>query len=116
MTSERIAYLATHRFTYLLIAIAAGGGVVFYVSNLEEVPVSGRKRFNCFSEETVEAEGETYYKMIIDDAVHNGTLVPEWDPRSKMVQRVMKKLIPASGLEDARWEVNVLESKGTFCS
>jgi len=41
-------------------------------------------------------------------------ILPSWDPRNKMVQRVMKKLIPASGLENVEWEVNVIESPGTL--
>ncbi len=60
--------------------------------------MSGRRRFNCYSEETVEAEGQRMYRMIMDES--QNALLPAWDPRSRMVERVMAKLIPASGLED----------------
>ncbi len=93
--------------------VAVGGGVVFYVCNLEEVPISGRRRFNCYSDESVEKEGETMYRMIMQDAIQQGALLPEWDRRSRMVQRVMDRLIPASGMEDQNWEVHIIESKGT---
>jgi metalloendopeptidase OMA1, mitochondrial len=72
--------------------------VVFYVSNLETVPVSGRRRFNCYSEESVEREGEMMYRMIMQD--NRDAILPAWDPRTRMVERVMAKLIPASGLEN----------------
>ena len=52
------------------------------------------------------------YRMIMQEATQAGALLPEWDQRSRMVQRVMDRLIPASGLENQRWEVHVLESDG----
>lgn len=114
VTAEQIRNLATHRFTYTLVAVAVGGGAVFYFTHIEEVPVSGRRRFNCYSEESVERDGEMYYKMVMQDAIRDGTIVPSWDPRARMVERVMRKLIPNSGLEKAAWEVHVLESRGTY--
>jgi hypothetical protein len=78
--------------TTWIVAILAGGGVIFYVSNLEEVPISGRRRFNCYSDESVEREGEMMYRMVMQDAINEGALLPEWDKRSRMVQRVMDRL------------------------
>lgn len=52
------------------------------------------------------------YRMVMQDAIEQGALLPEWDRRSRMVQRVMDRLIPASGLEDQKWEVHVIESDG----
>jgi hypothetical protein len=69
--------------------------------------VSGRRRFNCYSDQTVEQEGERLYRAIMQDS-HN-SLLPEWDPRSRMADRVMAKLIPASGLVNVNvwlpWQV-----------
>lgn len=56
------------------------------------------------------------YRMIMQEASQASALLPAWDKRSQMVQRVMDRLIPASGLEDVRWEVHVIESGGTFSS
>jgi predicted Zn-dependent protease len=42
-----------------------------------------------------------------------GRLLPEWDPRTKMVKRVMAKLIPFSGLADENWEVYVIDDPHT---
>lgn len=46
----------------------------------------------------MEAEGQMLYKMIMQD--NRQAILPEWDPRTRMVERVMRKLIPASGLEN----------------
>ncbi|KAF2100365.1 spap14e8.04 protein, partial [Rhizodiscina lignyota] len=39
---------------------------------------------------------------------NRGKLLSEWDPRTKMVHRVLERLIPSSGLTDQRWEVHVI--------
>jgi hypothetical protein len=60
----------------------------------------------------VEEEGELMYRKIMADA--QDALLPGGDPRSKMVERVMRRLIPASGLEHVDWEVHVIHSPGRF--
>lgn len=94
----------------MIVAVAGAG--VFYFSNIEEVPVSGRRRFNCYSEEAVEEQGSIMYNNIMADA--RNAIIPSWEPRARMVERVMKRLIPASGLEHVDWEVYVINSPGTF--
>ncbi|KAI0134418.1 peptidase family M48 [Xylariales sp. AK1849] len=97
---------STHTVAFLAVAAA----VVFYFSNMQTVPVSGRKRFNCYSESTVEAVGEQQVKRIIYDVERQGgRFLSEWDPRTRMVKRVMKRLIPVSGMEDSDWEVRVID-------
>jgi hypothetical protein len=56
------------------------------------------------------------YRMIMQEAGQAGALLPEWDKRSRMVHRVMERLIPASGLENVSWEVHVIESHGIFAT
>ncbi|EHL01780.1 hypothetical protein M7I_2130 [Glarea lozoyensis 74030] len=31
-------------------------------------------------------------------------ILPQWDSRTKQVERVMRRLIPASGMEGVDWE------------
>ena len=50
------------------------------------------------------------YRRIMADAEQ--AILPAWDPRTKMVERVMRRLIPASGLENVNWEVHVIQSDG----
>jgi hypothetical protein len=74
------------------------GTGIFYYTNLEYVPVSGRRRFNCFSDEYIQEEGKMMYDIIMQE--NRGAVLPEWDSRSRQVKRVMEKLIPASGVQD----------------
>lgn len=99
--SSRLASRLKSKGMAVFVIILTGGGVIFWRTHIEEVPVSGRKRFICFSEESVEAEGEAAYRSIMADAQRQGALVPEWDSRSKMVTRVMSRLIEAGELVSA---------------
>ena len=40
---------------------------------------------------------------------YRNQILPSWDRRSRMVQGVLNRLVPASGLEDAQWEVHVID-------
>lgn len=73
--------------------------------------MSGRKRFNCYSEDSVEQEGQMMYQKIMQET--QGAILPSWDSRTRMVERVMNRLIPASGLEHVNWEVYVINSPET---
>jgi hypothetical protein len=90
--------------------ITAGSGA-FYVYNLEQVPVSGRRRFNVVTpnmeawmgKQTVDAVKEEYEDSIL----------PEWDPRVQQVKKVLARLLPyaqGEGMHDVEWEVNVIDS------
>ncbi len=98
--------------THTVVAIAVVGALVFYFSNVEIVPVSGRRRFNCFSEETVREVAELQHHHILAELeAQGGRFLSEWDPRTRMVRRVMKRLIPVSGME-GEWEVRVIDDPG----
>ncbi|KAI5926997.1 peptidase family M48-domain-containing protein [Camillea tinctor] len=96
------------------IVLAVLGAVAFYFSNIQTVPVSGRRRFNCFSQESVEAASAAQVRRIEFEVEHSGRhFLSDWDPRSMMVRRVMQKLIPVSGMADAKWEIRVIEDPHT---
>lgn len=113
ITIEQLQDFGRSPRTKVILVVVVGAVAIFYYSNLETVPVSGRRRFNCYSEESVEQEGQLLYQRIMMDAQQQGALVPSSDRRSKMVERVMRRLIPASGLEHVNWEVHVIRSDGT---
>lgn len=96
--------------THVFGAVAVGGGLIFYFTHQEEVPVSGRTRFNCYSDKTVEEHGEVMYKHVMTE--YGGRILPKSDRRSRMVDRVMSRLIAVSGLENVNWEVHVIQSNG----
>jgi metalloendopeptidase OMA1, mitochondrial len=104
-----------------IIALSIGGATIFYFTHIETVPVSGRKRFNCFSEESAEAQGEMAYRQILEQERRLGKILGEWDPRTRMVHRVMAKLIEGGDLgtgaaegKPVGWEINVIHDDCEF--
>ena len=93
-------------FRYL---IGTGGAGVagFYAYNLEKVPVSGRLRFNCVPASVEASTSLSTYQEILQEFW--GRILPDFHPHSKMVNRVLKRLIPNSGLEGQEWEVHVID-------
>ncbi|KAI0179117.1 hypothetical protein GGR52DRAFT_570017 [Hypoxylon sp. FL1284] len=114
VTTERLRQLGRSPSLRTVAVLAVLGAVAFYFSNIQTVPVSGRRRFNCFSDESVEAASEAQVKRIVWEVERaGGRFLPGWDPRTAMVRRVMKRLIPVSGVEDADWEISVIEDPNT---
>lgn len=97
--------------THTFVAAAAVAAALFYWYNLEVVPVSGRTRFNCYSERKVRELGEAQYKVLIHDFERQGVwLLPPNAPAVRMVKRVMERLVPVAGLAagEEEWEINVI--------
>lgn len=103
--------------TYTVVVVAVAAGTIFYFSNLETVPVSGRTRFNVYGPESVRKAGEMEYRRLLYELESKGVrLLPDWDPRTVRVRRVMRRLIPFSGLADEEgddWEVFVVDDPRT---
>lgn len=81
--------------------------------NLEEVPVSGRRRFNFIPAKVEEALGESTVEQIRQE--YAGRFLPDHDPRVKLVKRVLERLLPfafreGKGLSEMTWEVHVIDS------
>jgi hypothetical protein len=90
----------------------AGVFGVAYVYNLEEVPISGRRRFNVVNQAWERQLGEQQYQQVLQQ--YQGRILSEGDPRSRQVQRVLERLIPNSGLPpDYDWAVHVIDSEET---
>ena len=86
------------------------GGVVFYYNNLEQVPVSGRWRFNCISPSTETSISEQSMQSVLSE--YRGKILSTHDRRTVQVQRVLERLIPVaeqgSG-SDTKWELHVID-------
>ena len=93
-------------FRYGLGAAGLGAGTFYYL-NLERVPISGRLRFNCFSPRFGEQMADMQKQSILQE--FRGRVLPPHHPYSIMVDKVMQRLIPASGLENLNWEVTVID-------
>lgn len=105
---NRLLYLWRTSSLFRTGVICAGGaGGVFYITNLEVVPGSGRRRFNCISPETERGLAKSSLAAILRE--HQGDILPEWAPETRMVNRVLERLIPNSGVQDGdQWEVRVV--------
>ncbi|KAF9691500.1 hypothetical protein EKO04_010529 [Ascochyta lentis] len=92
--------------------LTAGTGTI-YVLNLEEVPVSGRRRFNFVPAKMEEALGESTVAEIKQQ--YAGRFLPDHDPRVRLVKKVLERLLPfafqeGQGLSEMAWEVHVIDS------
>jgi metalloendopeptidase OMA1, mitochondrial len=95
-----------------IIVVGAGGGV-FYVSNLEEVPVSHRRRFNMISP-AMEKElfaGQDVYESALRE--NRGKILPPDHPLTQTVAHVADRLLQAGGLADGDWRVHVINEPQT---
>lgn len=102
------------RFRYGVGAGLSGGGG-FYYYNLERVPITNRSRFNCFSYAFEERQGQKELQQTMEE--YQGKVLPPDHPHSKLVTKVLQRLIPASGLADVNWEIFVIddpEEKNAF--
>lgn len=100
------------------LSLAVGGA---YAYNLERVPVSGRLRFNVVSDAQEAATADELYQQTVRE--FGGRVLPPNDPRAALVQRVVDRLLPHSGLDVGRrgdggsWTVTVVdepEEKNAF--
>ncbi|KAL2758066.1 hypothetical protein ACRALDRAFT_1074814 [Sodiomyces alcalophilus JCM 7366] len=98
LSTSTIRRTARSPRTKTVVIVAVAAAVIFYFSNLQTVPVSGRRRFNCFSDEAVAAlSAEQVRRIEYEVERQGGRFLPDWDPRVRLVKRVMKRLIAASG-------------------
>ncbi|KAI1107118.1 hypothetical protein F4804DRAFT_298613 [Jackrogersella minutella] len=111
VTNEQINRFFRSRGLHGVVVFSFLGALAFYFSNIETVPVSGRRRFNCFSDKSVATAGESQNKRLIAELEEGGVrFLSNWDPRVLLVKRVMKRLIPVSGMADADWEIRVIDA------
>ena len=101
-------WATSQNFRNGVFAAGAGGGF-FVLYNIERVPNSGRLRFNCIPESWERWASEGTYAQVMKQ--FGRQILPPEHPDSRMVQRVMDRLIPASGLSREGWEVKVIGDK-----
>ena len=97
---------ASPNFRYGVGAVGLGGGG-FYYYNLEQVPITSRWRFNCYSPAQVAAMGESQYQWLMRK--YGRDVLPPSHPSSRMVNKVLGRLVAAAGLEGQKWEVKVID-------
>lgn len=94
----------------VVITIGAGG-VAFYVYNLEEVPITHRRRFNIFSpdaEKEVAGSSNEYQQQLNE---YRGKVLPPNHHLTKIVTRVVNRLLPTTGgLAGDDWQIHVIDA------
>lgn len=110
----RFTSAGSSRNSRALVVASAVAAVAFYLYNSQTVPVTGRRRFNFLSDELVaRAYSRAADAIVRQVEEQGGHFLSDWDPRTMLVQRVMKRLIPVSGMDDLNWEVRVIaDSRG----
>lgn len=96
---------------YRDIGFLSAGVAGLYVYNIEEVPVSGRRRFNIVPPAIEEAMGKSTVEQVRQE--FQGRILPDYDPRVRQVQKVLDRLLPyveGEGLKNLNWEVAVIDS------
>lgn len=92
-----------------------GAAVIFYVANSQTVPVTGRRRFNFLGEDLLEMLASVGTEGIIKEIEdQGGRLLTARDRRVRIVNEVMARLIPVSGMKDREWEIHVIDDESTY--
>lgn len=92
---------------YYEVSGLAGVCGVWYIYNLETVPVSGRRRFNCLSQNMEKWLGQMTLEQLVNE--YQGRILPETSKEHRMALRVMDRLVPHCGLADQQWELRVIQ-------
>jgi predicted Zn-dependent protease len=90
------------------VGLAGGGLGIFYITHLEEAPYSHRRRFMWVSPGLELLLGEQAYRQTLSE--FRGGILPDEHPDAVRVQRVMKRIIKQSGLEDLDWKIHVVHA------
>ncbi|KID71591.1 Peptidase M48, partial [Metarhizium hybridum] len=102
------------RNSQAVVVVAVIGAIAFYFYNSQTVPVTGRRRFNFLSDKLVEqAHSRAAEAVILSVEEQGGHFLSDWDPRCMLVKRVMKRLIPVSGLPELNWDIRVIADNRT---
>ncbi|KAK5127847.1 hypothetical protein LTR85_004964 [Meristemomyces frigidus] len=80
---------------------------VFYVANLEQVPISGRYRFRVIPYSWEASTGKQMYAQTMQE--FSSKIMPAYSREHRLVQRVLDRLVPHSGLQDEEWEIHVID-------
>ncbi|KAJ3356995.1 hypothetical protein HDU83_009165 [Entophlyctis luteolus] len=81
---------------------------LYYVTHLEQVPVSGRTRFMDMSKFEEDYMAKQAYEGIMHEFGHQ--IVPSSHPAAKFVNRVAWNLIKVAGMSDVEWEVHLIDN------
>lgn len=113
--ANRFSQAGRSRNSRAFVVASAAAAVAFYFYNSQTVPVTGRRRFNFLSDALVaRAHSRAVDQIVQQVEEQGGHFLSDWDPRTIQVKRVMKRLIPVSGMTDLDWEIWVIADNRTL--
>lgn len=102
---NRVQYV-WNNYRRQIATVGVGGGVI-YVYNLEQVPITGRRRFNILSAKTEKSIMEGGYPLLLQEL--KGKILPAEHPYTRMVANVVERLLPSvKELAGDDWRVHVI--------
>ncbi|KAK2813323.1 hypothetical protein FQN50_000638 [Emmonsiellopsis sp. PD_5] len=99
------------------IVTAGVGSVLFYIWNLEVVPMTGRRRFNFVPANWEASFGQTAYEEMLQE--HRGRILPESHELVRYVDEVFQRLVLNGQpeleagdeiMKNTKWKVHVVDS------
>ncbi|RSL42524.1 hypothetical protein CEP53_012150, partial [Fusarium sp. AF-6] len=112
--ARKFTQAGSSRNSRLMVVATVLAAVGFYLFNSQTVPITGRRRFNFLSDTVVARVYSKAVKETIEQVrAQGGHFLSDWDPRTRLVKRVMSRLIPVSGMADLNWEIFVIADSRT---
>ncbi|KAF9289198.1 hypothetical protein BGZ74_000764 [Mortierella antarctica] len=88
-----------------VVTVGAGG---YYVTHLETVPMTGRRRFMDVSIKQEEMMSKEAYNQVMHQ--YHSKILPQNHAYTQYVKRVAGRIIQAAGMQDLDWEFHVIAS------
>lgn len=82
---------STRRYLWYIVGLTGVGGVVYYTSHLENVPISGRTRFMNVGEYREKILGDMAFNSMMEQVGHS--ILPSYHPLSIYVKKVTDRLL-----------------------
>ncbi|KAL2687273.1 hypothetical protein Neosp_004827 [[Neocosmospora] mangrovei] len=112
--ARKFTQAGSSRNSRLMVIATVLAAVGFYLFNSQTVPITGRRRFNFLSDTVVARVYSKAARETIEQVrAQGGHFLSDWDPRTRLVKRVMSRLIPVSGMTDLNWEIFVIADSRT---
>ena len=105
-------FTKSKRGVYGIVFLVGGFSAVYYMSHLEDTPVTKRRRFMILSSDQLEKVAEVEWRNLDENLEKNKLSVH--DPRYQKVFNIAKRILFANQSREVnafKWEVNVVDSE-----
>ena len=105
-------FTKSKRGIYGGVLLVGGFSTIYFVSHLEETPVTKRRRFMILNSNQLEEVAKVEWRNL-DESLDKNKL-PVHDPRYQKVYKIVKRILVANQSKEVnalKWEVNVVDSE-----